>query len=117
MEYPDNKPLRPDLPSGMKPHRRPEPRPPLDELIALRQAKFPQMMQRDFAKFLGITRLHMTSIEQGRRSPSLELAIRWLQALAPEARMEMFGPLPLVEARIRALKRLQEIAPKFFKAA
>ena len=114
MAYPDNKPLRPDLPSGMKPHKRPPPQPPRDEPIALRQSKYPGMMQRDFAKKLGITRLHMTSIEVGRRSPSLELALRWLALLAPEARLSMFGPLPVVEERVRLIKQLP---PETFKAA
>jgi len=117
MEYPDNKPLRPDLPAGMRPHKRPERRPPLTELMRLRQQKYPGMMQRDFAALVGITRLHLTSIEMGRRTPSMELAMRWLTALAPEARLEMFGPLPVVEERIKALKQLQQIAPETFRAA
>ena len=95
------------------PHKRPERRPPLDELVALRLAKYPDMMQRDFAKKLNITRLHMTSIEVGRRSPSLELALRWLALLAPEARLDMFGPLPVIEERIRLIKQLP---PETFKA-
>jgi DNA-binding XRE family transcriptional regulator len=115
--YPDNKALRPDLPAGMKPHKRPDPRPPLTELIALREQRCPDMLQKDFAKILGITRLHMTAIEQGRRTPSIELALRWIQVLAPEARMEMFGPLPVVEERIRAIKRLRELSPETFEAA
>ena len=100
----------------MAPHKRPPPRPPLNELIALRQAKYPDMMQRDFAKKLGITRLHMTSIEMGRRTPSLELALRWLALLAPEARLDMFGPLPVVEERVRLIKSLQKVSPEIFKA-
>jgi DNA-binding XRE family transcriptional regulator len=100
-----------------KPHYRPPPQPPLDALIALRQARYPNMMQRDFAKMLGITRLHMTSIEVGRRRPSIELALRWLALLAPEARIEMFGDLPVIEERIRQLKQLQKISPEYFKAA
>ena len=115
--YPDNKALRPDLPAGMKPHKRPDPRPPLTDLILLRQKRYPNMLQRDFAKILGITRLHMTAIEQGRRTPSLELALRWIAALAPQARIEMFGPLPVVEERIRAIKRLKKLSPKTFAAA
>ena len=74
-------------------------------------------MQRDFAKMLGITRLHMTSIEVGRRRPSLELALRWLALLAPEARIEMFGTLPVLEERIRVIKQLQKVSPEIFKAA
>jgi DNA-binding XRE family transcriptional regulator len=100
-----------------RPHKRPDPRPPLAELIRLRQKHYPDMMQRDFAALLGITRLHMTSIEKGRRTPSILLALRWLALLAPEARLEMFGPLPVVEDRVRALKRLQEVSPEIFKAA
>jgi DNA-binding XRE family transcriptional regulator len=98
-----------------RPHKRPPPRPPLHELIALRQKRYPDMMQRDFAAMLGITRLHLTSIEMGRRTPSIELALRWLATLAPEARFDMFGPLPVVEERVRALKKLQEVSPEVFK--
>jgi transcriptional regulator with XRE-family HTH domain len=99
------------------PEYRPDPQPPLDELIALRLAKYPGMMQRDFAdKLLGVTRLHMTNVEQGRRRPSVELMLRWLDALAPEARIEMFGTLPLIERRIRALQKLQKVAPSLFAA-
>jgi DNA-binding XRE family transcriptional regulator len=85
--------------------------------MQLRQQKFPGMMQREFAAKLGITRLHLTSIEMGRRTPSMELALRWLAALAPEARLDMFGPLPIVEERIRTLKQLQQVAPETFRAA
>jgi DNA-binding XRE family transcriptional regulator len=100
-----------------RPHKRPAPRPPLTDLIHLRQERYPGLMQRDFAAQLGITRLHMTSIEMGRRTPSVELALRWLALLAPQARLEMFGPLPVVEERVRALKRLQEVSPEIFQAA
>jgi DNA-binding XRE family transcriptional regulator len=100
-----------------RPHKRPAPRPQLTELIRLRQERYPDLMQRDFAQMLGITRLHMTSIEMGRRTPSTELALRWLALLAPQARLEMFGPLPVVEERVRALKRLQEVSPETFRAA
>ena len=85
--------------------------------MRLRRQHYPGVMQRDFAAILGITRLHLTSIEQGRRTPSLDLALRWLQALAPEARLDMFGPLPVVEERVRQIKRLQELSPEFFQAA
>jgi DNA-binding XRE family transcriptional regulator len=85
--------------------------------MRLRQQKYPDMMQRDFAAMIGITRLHLTAIEMGRRTPSMELAMRWLAALAPEARLDMFGPLPIVEERIKALKHLQQIAPETFRAA
>jgi DNA-binding XRE family transcriptional regulator len=113
-------PRRPHRPTGRplgRPHKRPPPREPLRELIRLRQLHYPDMMQRDFAKMLGITRLHMTSVEMGRRLPSMALALRWLEALAPDARLEMFGPLPVVEERIRAIKRLKELSPETFEAA
>ena len=98
-------------------HKRPPPQPPLNELIALREAKYPDLMQRDFAKRLGVTRLHMTAIEMGRRRPSVELALRWLALLAPEARLSMFGDVPVIAGRIAAMKRLQKLSPEFFKAA
>ena len=100
-----------------KPHFRPQPQGPRYELIALRERRFPDMLQKDFALSLGITRLHMTSIEQGRRRPSAELVLRWLAALGPEARLSMFGDLPTIEARISLLKRVQKAAPEAFKAA
>jgi DNA-binding XRE family transcriptional regulator len=101
-----------------QPHKRNPPRAPLAELIRLRKAKYPYGTQVAFAEQqLGITRAHLISIEQGRREPSLDLALRWIAALAPEARIEMFGPLPIVEERIRAIKRLQAISPETFKAA
>jgi DNA-binding XRE family transcriptional regulator len=102
----------------VKPHKRPDPRPPLQDLIDLRQKHYPGMLQRDFAKQkLGVSRLHMLSIEMGRRTPSVELALRWLALLAPEARLDMFGPLPVVEERVRLIKRLQKVSPETFKAA
>ena len=107
---------RPRIP-GTKPHTRPPNQGKLDALIALRQAKYPGMLQKDFAPLLGITRLHMVAVETGRRRASLELAARWLKLLAPEGRLSMFGPLPIVEERIRAIKRLQELSPEAFKAA
>lgn len=100
-----------------KPHKRNPPRPPRQELIDLRKAKYPRLTNIEFAALLGITRLHLNAIEQGRREPSLDLALRWLDVLAPHARMEMFGPLPVVEERIRAIKRLQAVSPETFKAA
>jgi DNA-binding transcriptional regulator YiaG len=98
-------------------HKRPPRREPLHELMRLRRQKYPSMMQRDFAALLGVTRLHLTTVEQGRRAVSLQLALRWLEVLAPEARLDMFGPLPIVEERVRQIKRLQEVSPEFFKAA
>ena len=100
-----------------RPHKRPPPREPLTELMQLRVQLHPGLLQRDFAAMIGITRLHMTAIEMGRRQPSMELALRWIAALAPYARMEMFGPLPVVEERIRAIKRLRELSPETFEAA
>ena len=100
-----------------QPHKRPPPRDPLVELMQLRQQHYPGMFQKDFAKMLGVTRLHMTAVEMGRRTPSMELALRWVAVLAPEARMDMFGPLPVVEERIRAIKRLKELSPETFEAA
>jgi DNA-binding XRE family transcriptional regulator len=99
-------------------HTRPPPQGPLDELIALRLRKYPDMLQKDFAEqILGITRLHMSSIEVGRRRPSAELVLKWLAALGPEARLSMFGSLPTIEARIALLQRVQSAAPEAFKAA
>lgn len=96
------------------PHKRPPPQPPLDELIAMRKQK--GFGQAYFAKQLGVTRLHLTAIEMGRRRPSLELAIRWLALLAPEARLRMFGDLPIIERRIRLLLHMQKASPKAFAA-
>jgi DNA-binding XRE family transcriptional regulator len=103
--------------SAIRYANRPPRRPRLDELIALRKQKFPKMQCQEFCKLLGITRMHMTTVEVGRREPSLELALRWLEVLGPEARMSMFGPLPLAEARVRTIKKLQELSPEFYQAA
>jgi len=100
-----------------RPHKRPPEQPPLIELTRLRQELFPEVLQKDFAKKLGITRLHMSAVEMGRRRPSLDLTLRWMALLAPKARLEMFGHLPVVEERVRALKKLQEVSPEFFQAA
>ena len=97
-------------------HKRPPRRPPLEELIGIRRSKYPDMEQHDFAKRLRITRLHMTAIEMGRRTPSTELALRWLALLAPQARLDMFGPLPVIEERLGLLKKLQKFAPKTYAA-
>lgn len=100
------------------PHKRPPPRPPLQELINLRKQKYPGMAKRKFAEqILGVTRLHFFAIEDGRRQPSLELAVRWVRALAPEANLAMFGPLPVVTQQIRHVKALAEIAPDYYQAA
>jgi len=100
-----------------RPHKRPPEQPPLIELTRLRQELFPEVLQKDFAKKLGITRLHMSAVEMGRRRPSLDLTLRWMALLAPKARLDMFGHLPVVEERVRALKKLQELSPDFFQAA
>lgn len=100
-----------------RPHKRPSEQPPLIELMRLRQALYPKMKQKDFAQQLGITRLHMTAIEMGRRRASLKLALRWMTLLGPEARLDMFGELPMVKEHIRAFKQLQKLSPEFFKAA
>jgi transcriptional regulator with XRE-family HTH domain len=94
-------------------HNRPPRQAPLHELIALRKAKFPHLLQRDFADKLGITRLYMSNIERGRRRPSVELALRWLALLAPEARIHMFGSVPVIEAQLALIKRLQQVSPVF----
>lgn len=91
---------------------RPPPRPKLNELIALRKAKYPGMTQKDFGAKLGITRLHVGTIEHGRRAASMELALRWLLLLAPEARLSMFGPLPIVEERLTLIKALRKVSPQ-----
>lgn len=84
------------------------------ELTELRQKR--GVTQGELAEKLGVTRLHVLAVEMGRRGPSMDLALRWLVALAPEARLDMFGPLPLIEERFRLIKRLKEISPTF-KAA
>jgi DNA-binding XRE family transcriptional regulator len=98
-------------------HYRPPDQPPLDELVRLRQQRYPDLTQEGFAKQLGITRLHLVSIERGRRRPSMELVLRWLALLAPEARLDMFGDLPVVKKRIHMLGLLQKVSSKTFKAA
>jgi DNA-binding XRE family transcriptional regulator len=104
--------------SGMpENHSRPPEQPPLDELVRVRQARYPDMTQQEFAQQLGISRLHLISIERGRRRPSTELVLRWLALLAPQARLSMFGDLPLVERRLHMLKRLQKVSPETFRAA
>ena len=97
-----------------RPDKRPPHKEPLVELMELRQKR--GVTQIELAEKLGITRLHVLAVEMGRRAPSMELALRWLVALAPEARLDMFGPLPLIEERLRLIKRLKQISPTF-KAA
>jgi DNA-binding XRE family transcriptional regulator len=98
-------------------HYRPPDQPPLDELVRLRQRRYPDLTQEGFAEQLGITRLHLISIERGRRRPSMELILRWLALLAPEARLDMFGDLPVVKKRIHMLAQLQKASSKTFQAA
>jgi transcriptional regulator with XRE-family HTH domain len=97
------------------PRRYPQLPPKLD-LIAAREKRYPHVTGDAFATMLGITRLHMISVERGRRTPSADLVLRWLALLAPDATLEMFGDLPLVEKRLSILKRLQKVAPKTFAA-
>jgi len=98
-------------------HSRPPRRPPLEALIELRLVKYPELKQKEFAALLGVSRLHHTAIESGRRVPSLDLALRWLALLAPEAKLDMFGPMPRLEARLRDLRTLQRLSPEFCSAA
>ena len=80
--------------------------------------KYPQMLQADFAlNVLRISRLHLIAVEQGRRRVSAELAARWLAALAPEAKLDMFGELPALKQNIRTVKKLRKVSPETFKAA
>jgi len=91
-------------------------RPPLLDLIELRKQKFPGK-RVEFAESLGIVAGHLLSIEQGRRTPSPALAVRWIEALGPPARLEMFGPLPELEAAVKTTKHLQRVEPSFYEAA
>jgi DNA-binding XRE family transcriptional regulator len=104
--------------SGM-PHSRirPQHQPPREELIRLRHKHYPGMTQREFAQKLGITRLHLISIEKGYRRPSSDLVLRWLELLAPEGRLSMFGDVPGVTALFRSFHHLQKISPQIFQAA
>src|SRR4029077_5790659 len=86
--------------------------PKLSELIALRKAKFPGMTQKDFAAKLNITRLHMATIEHGRRAASMELALRWLLLLAPEARLSVLRPKPIVEQPPTLTKAVRKVSPQ-----
>jgi hypothetical protein len=101
----------------MRTRIRPPPQPPRDELIALRQKYFPGVLQKDVAKMLGITRLHLIAVEQGYRRPSTNLVLRWLELLAPDARLSMFGDVPATMKRFEEFFRLQKNYPKIFKAA
>jgi transcriptional regulator with XRE-family HTH domain len=84
--------------------------------MAARDKKYPDMSDTEFAKMLGVTRLHVISVERGRRSPSADLVLRWLDALTPYATLAMFGDLPVVKERLRTLKRIEKVAPKAFAA-
>lgn len=92
-------------------------RPALVELSRLRKLKYPHLKQKEFAVMLGVTRLHLYAVESGRRQPSMELALRWIQALAPEAKLEMFGSVPALEAQVRQVKTLAEVSPEYYQAA
>ena len=98
-----------------RPHSRPPLQPPRLELIDLREKHYPGMTLPEFGKLLGITRLHVISVERGRRRPSMELLLRWL-SLLPGARFDMFGDLPTIEKRVRMLRQIQKISPKAFAA-
>ena len=87
----------------------------MDELVRLREKHYPGMTQIEFGKLLGITRLHLLSVEKGRRRPSIELVLRWL-AVLPQARLEMFGDLPIIERRLRLLLEMQKASPQTFAA-
>ena len=91
-----------------QPHSRPPEQPQLLELIELREKHYPGMPVADFGKLLGISRLHVISVERGRRRPSMDLLLRWL-ALLPGARLGMFGDLPTIEKRIRLLQQIQTL--------
>lgn len=79
----------------------------------MRQERFPKMQMQAFAARLGCSRMHATSIEVGRRNPSLSLALRWLDVLGPGARLELFGDFP----EVAQFRRLKASAPEFFAAA
>jgi DNA-binding XRE family transcriptional regulator len=99
------KPRRPDNhPNG----------PPRYRLIELRRAK--RIKAYDFAKRLGVTRTHLTNIERGRRDPSVELALKWIELL-PNATLALFQPMPSFDALVTKVKALEKINPKLFKAA
>jgi|SRR5215472_15100925 len=91
------------------------------ELIAMRRKKFPGLLAKDFAQMLGVTRLHMTNVEVGRRPPSLELALRWIELLGPGASMALFSDAPNLVARAthmrRTMQRLKKISPETYEAA
>jgi len=90
--------------------------PPRIELIELRRQKFPNQ-RKEFAAKIGIVPAHMLSIEQGRRPPSPELAVRWIEALGPPARLEMFGPLEELDRAIATIKHLKRVEPAFYDKA
>jgi hypothetical protein len=41
--------------------------------------------------------------------------LRWL-AVLPQARLEMFGDLPIIERRLRLLLEMQKVSPQAFAA-
>jgi transcriptional regulator with XRE-family HTH domain len=91
-------------------------REPRTELTRLRWERFPETSAQQFAERLGISRMHMTSIEQGRRDPSLDLAARWLELLGPEAKVEMFGTVTVLEAAPNIVRSLKRLRPDLFAA-
>ena len=52
--------------------------PRLDELIELRRKRYPDVMQKDFAATLGITRLHLVNIERSRKRARSSRAFAYL---------------------------------------
>jgi DNA-binding XRE family transcriptional regulator len=89
-------------------------RAPREELTRLRKERGGKAGW--FAARLGVSRMHMTSIERGRRDPSLELVSRWMELL-PEATLDMFQPMPAFEQAVRTLGHLKIIDPEIIKAA
>jgi DNA-binding XRE family transcriptional regulator len=52
------------------------------------------MTQPELAAKLGIARLSVLNIEVGRRNPGHDLMVRWIEALGPDATMELWRPEP-----------------------
>lgn len=87
-----------------------------EKLRLARQIRFPGHTLKDVADMLGISRMHLIAIEQGRRDPQPELMVKWLELLGPGAMVDLFEPHPELEAfkglakRIKAAKALAEAA-------
>ena len=93
-------------------------KPPRHELLRLRREhhKLHGDRAETFAEKLGVSRMHMTSVERGRRDPSLELAVRWLELLGPEATPDLFEPCPALDL-CKALQRRFKAQPENTEAA